>query len=468
MATDAELLQRYVHEHAEAAFAELVRRHLNLVYAAALRRTNGRSTLAEEIAQKVFTDLARKAAQLTNHPTLTGWLYRSTRYVAIDVARAEQRSQRLAKSLAAMPENQSPAEPPTDWGRLRPVLDEALDDLKESDREIMLLRFFQGLTFTEVGARLNIKENAARMRTERALEKLRVFLDKRGVTSTATLVGLLASETLVAAPTYLAASVTTTAMTAAPVGTLATFFTNLLANKMAAVSASVVLGVTITTMAWAKFVPGVSEAELMALRSENAQLTQAAAPGASPASVAAAVDEIAAHTTTVLQAIEKRLAKIHTTENGSYHNHGQATPRDAVRSLGWAADSGDIAALAKIVTYDEKGREIIRAIQAAMPATIRAQYRTPEELGAFFYVAGTLLQPVPGADIWEKRTAASIATKLGPGRVLLRQPGQTQGGIEARQTAEGWRVVLPEQQLEKRVERILSNEMLAKLGIIDQ
>jgi RNA polymerase sigma factor (sigma-70 family) len=173
MSTDAELLHRYVEDHDERAFAELVLRHLGLVYSAALRRTGGRTHLAEDIAQKVFSDLARKAAVLTHHPALTGWLYRSTRYAAIDAARAELRRQKLAQSLTAMPDQSSPPESPADWERLRPVLDEAMDQLKECDREIMLLRYFNGLTFGEVGARLNLTENTARMRAERALDKLR-------------------------------------------------------------------------------------------------------------------------------------------------------------------------------------------------------------------------------------------------------------------------------------------------------
>ena len=87
MLTDAEMLQRYVREHDDRAFAGLVQRHLGVVYGAALRRTGGRADLAEEIAQKVFTDLARKAATLSHHPALAGWLHRSTRYAAIDASR---------------------------------------------------------------------------------------------------------------------------------------------------------------------------------------------------------------------------------------------------------------------------------------------------------------------------------------------------------------------------------------------
>src|SRR5688572_24849114 len=150
MSTDAELLRRYAKARDETAFAELVRRHLNLVYAAALRRTNGRTHLAEEIAQKVFTDLARKAASLQHHSALTGWLHRSTRYAAIDAARGELSRQKLHQSFTIMSGNIPASEPHTDWEGLRPVIDEAMDELKEADREIILLRYFDGLAFAAV------------------------------------------------------------------------------------------------------------------------------------------------------------------------------------------------------------------------------------------------------------------------------------------------------------------------------
>ncbi len=216
MSTDAELLQRYMAGRDERAFAELVQRYLGLVYAAALRRANGRTHLAEEIAQKVFSDLARKAATLAGHPALTGWLYRTTRYVAIDAIRAEQRREKLTDSLRAMPDHFTSADPSVDWEKLRPVIDEALDQLREDDREVLLLRFFNGLAYAEVGQRLDLTENAARMRAERALDKLRIFLSQRGVTSTSAALGLLlASPAFAAAPASLAQVVVSSALATA-------------------------------------------------------------------------------------------------------------------------------------------------------------------------------------------------------------------------------------------------------------
>ena len=123
MPTDSELLAFYLERRDERAFGELVQRHLGLVYSAALRRSGGRAHLAEEISQKVFCDLARKATSLVRHPTLTGWLYRTTRYTAIDAARAELHREKLAETLAAMPDLTTSPETPADWEKLRPVLD---------------------------------------------------------------------------------------------------------------------------------------------------------------------------------------------------------------------------------------------------------------------------------------------------------------------------------------------------------
>jgi RNA polymerase sigma factor (sigma-70 family) len=216
MSDDAELLRRYAEQHSEAAFAELVRRHLNLVFSAALRLTKGDTHRAEDVAQLVFTDLARKAAALSHRPVLAGWLYTSTHYATAKILRTEQRRHTREQEAQAMHELLSGAAPEADWDRLRPVLDAAMRELSERDREAVLLRFFEGRGFAEVGARLNLTENAARMRVDRALDKLRGRLAQHGVTSTAAALAMaLASQAVVAAPAGLAATVTGTALSGA-------------------------------------------------------------------------------------------------------------------------------------------------------------------------------------------------------------------------------------------------------------
>src|SRR5437867_3411089 len=132
---DAELLRQYAAEKSEAAFAELVGRHINLVYGGALRRVGCDVQLAEDVTQRVFTALARDAATLARHPVLAGWLYTTTRYLAAQLVRGERRRRERETEAQAMNEIFSESAPPADWERLRPELDEAMDQLGERDRE---------------------------------------------------------------------------------------------------------------------------------------------------------------------------------------------------------------------------------------------------------------------------------------------------------------------------------------------
>lgn len=208
MMDDATLLRRYASDGTEADFAELVRRHVNFVYSAALRQVNGDTHLAQDVTQLVFTDLARKAARVAGHRVLAGWLFTSTRFAAAKLVRGARRRQAREQEAFLM-QTDTPAEAPLDWERIRPVLDEALAELDERDRQAILLRYLGGHDFAEVGARLALSANAARMRVDRAVGKLRELLARRGATSTAGALALaLANHAVVAAPAGFAATVT--------------------------------------------------------------------------------------------------------------------------------------------------------------------------------------------------------------------------------------------------------------------
>lgn len=213
---DAELLRRFASTHSEDDFAELVRRHLNLVYSASLRQMAGDHQNAEEVTQTVFADLARKAGLLTSHSSLAGWLYTSAHFAAAKMVRGEQRRRLREQKAHQMHETHANSTPELDWERLQPVIDGAMHELPEADREVILQRYFERKPFLQIGARLGLTENAARMRAERALDKLRGILATRGVSSTTVaLAAVLMAQAVLAAPTALAGAVVAPSLAAA-------------------------------------------------------------------------------------------------------------------------------------------------------------------------------------------------------------------------------------------------------------
>ncbi len=213
MTPDRELLHLYARTGSEEAFAELVRRHVNLVYSVVLRRLNGDTHLAQDAAQTVFTDLARKAASLSHRVTLTGWLYTSAHFASAEIARKESRRRGREEKYMREPDSQNETDPA--WEELRPAIDEAMLQLKEADREAILLRYFENRPLAEVGAKLGLRENTARMRVERALEKLRTLLAKRGIATTCALVETISAHAVQVAPANVAAALAATSITAA-------------------------------------------------------------------------------------------------------------------------------------------------------------------------------------------------------------------------------------------------------------
>ncbi|HWC59940.1 MAG TPA: sigma-70 family RNA polymerase sigma factor [Verrucomicrobiae bacterium] len=206
MQADAQLLRDYAEAKSQDAFTEVVRRHLDLVYSAALRQVRS-PQLAEEISQSVFTDLARSADKLKPDTVLTAWLYQVTRRTAIDVIRRESRRQareRLAVEMAAM--NTS-----ADWSHIEPLLDDAMETLDEPDRAAILLRYFENKSLREVGQSLGTSDDAAQKRVGRAVERLREFFSKRGIAVGASgLIILISANAVQSAPLALAGTISST------------------------------------------------------------------------------------------------------------------------------------------------------------------------------------------------------------------------------------------------------------------
>ncbi len=274
MNTDAELLRRYANDHSEAAFTELVQRHIGLVYSCALRGVGHDAHLAEDVTQKVFCDLARKASSLLTRPALSGWLYVGTHHAAAAVVRQERRRKVREEHAFIMENILHPAAsgPDPDWSRLRPLLDELILELNEADRDAVILRFFEKRPFAEIAATLHLSEDAARKRADRAVEKLRTRLAERGVTSgMGALAFALAGQAAAAVPVTLATSVTGSALAAAGAGSpLLAALAGVLLSDAAAVVATVLAAAGL--IGWQHHATSALQAELTAQENQDREI----------------------------------------------------------------------------------------------------------------------------------------------------------------------------------------------------
>jgi uncharacterized protein (TIGR03435 family) len=208
---DNVLLQKYAETNSDEAFAALVAKYINLVYSVAVRGV-GNPASAEEIAQAVFIILARKAGQLRNDKALSSWLFKTTQLTANNYLRSEMRRQSREQEAHDMQTILNGPEPEL-WPKIAPLLDDAVAALNEKDRRAILLRFYEGKNLREIGNLLGSNESAAEKRVSRALEKLRKFFTKRGVSSTTAIIaGTISANSVQAAPVALAKSVTAVAL----------------------------------------------------------------------------------------------------------------------------------------------------------------------------------------------------------------------------------------------------------------
>ncbi len=210
-ALDAELLEQFARNDSEAAFDELVRRHLALVYSVALRHTAD-TQHAQDITQAVFIILARKATSLGRRTVLSGWLYHTARLTAANFRRSDAR--RIRREQETFMQSMLDETPSDEvWSEIAPLLDEAMSRLGRTDRDAIVLRYFENKNLREVGAALGLRERAAQKRVARSLEKLRAFFARRGVVSTtAIMAGAISANSIQAAPVVLGKFVTAIAL----------------------------------------------------------------------------------------------------------------------------------------------------------------------------------------------------------------------------------------------------------------
>ena len=477
MHDDAELLRRYVDDRSEAAFAELVHRHLTLVYYAALRRTGGDAHRAEDIAQAVFTALARQAGSLREHPALTGWLYTTTRRVAAKAARTEHRRQTREQAAHLMSELAPDPAAGADWERLRPVLDAALDELSDGDREAVLWRCWEGRAYAEIGAALRVSEDAARRRVDRALDRLRDALAKRGLTSTAAaLATALAGQATLAAPVGLAASITSGALAGASAtgGGLAAvkLFGFMSTTKiMVGITGLVVVAATTLTLRQQQATEEL-RTELATLRAEGGPAAMAALREENRRLVAARTEERAAaegeHAELVkiraereayIKAVAaKAAAARHSAEAAGgrapaeagglapgmlsidvMSDVGRATPSAAAQTMLWALQRGDVKNAASVLAFEPAERAKLEAFIATLPEKIRQDYGTPEQMIAF--VMSGSPKPIAGVQLLSK-TQPDADTEVHRVQVQYKSGEIRQDDITFHRGDDGWKQVV--------------------------
>jgi RNA polymerase sigma factor (sigma-70 family) len=268
MTDSQKLLAEYARNGSESAFRELVARYINLVYSTALRLVGGNTQLAEDVAQTVFIGLANKGRTLSREVMLGGWLHQHTYHVATRAVRAERRRQYHEREAVEM--NTLQNDSGADLRQVVPILDEAITQLGREDRTAILLRFFEQRDFRSVGEVLGSNEDAARMRVNRALDKLHSLLTHRGVTLSAAALGtVLTTGVVTAAPAGLAVTVSSVALAgaAAGTGTTLTLLKLMASTKLKLGLASLVIAGAATTLA-------IQHQSQTKLREENVSFRQ--------------------------------------------------------------------------------------------------------------------------------------------------------------------------------------------------
>ena len=213
--TDVACLQDFARRADQRAFAVVVKRHADLVYATALRKVEDPGA-AEEVTQNVFAALARKAWRFAPDDLLPAWLHRTALLESKAWWRAELRRRRREQTAAELGTTMNRSEEHTALQALVPLLDDALLSLREKDRSALLLRYHQGQSLRDVGRALGVGEDAAQKRVAGALEKVARFFQRRGFrTATLAATAEVLRHTAASAPASLAASAAHAAAAAA-------------------------------------------------------------------------------------------------------------------------------------------------------------------------------------------------------------------------------------------------------------
>lgn len=210
LATDWQLLQRFVEARDEAAFAELVEWHGPMVFGVC-RRVLGHTQDAEDAFQATFMALARRGSALVRRGQLANWLHRVARNFALKQREATARRRTRETPMHDIPQ---PAAAPNPWSDLEPLLDRELERLPEKYRAAILLCDIEGNTRKQAAERLGWPEGTLSTRLLRARALLASRLTRQRIAlSAGTLAAILAQNSASAAPPATLVSATVQAAT---------------------------------------------------------------------------------------------------------------------------------------------------------------------------------------------------------------------------------------------------------------
>lgn len=171
--SDEQLLRRFADSCDQSAFGKLFDRYHRLVLAACLRDVRD-PQVAEDCTSAVFLLLAERAMRV-DPARLASWLFTTARLTARNARRAEERRMKTQQAYAGALSASRPHD-------LDEHLNDAIARLRDRDREALLLRYMQGLSYAEIGLRLGLGETGARMRVSRGVELLKRNLGRAGCT----------------------------------------------------------------------------------------------------------------------------------------------------------------------------------------------------------------------------------------------------------------------------------------------
>ena len=408
--TDQQLLREFAEERSEKAFAELVRRHIDLVYSVALRMVRD-GHLAEDVAQGAFFALAQNAGKLAERPVLSGWLHRTAQNLAANLVRTDVRRRAREKEAAAMNEILADQDD-ANWREVAPHLDDALGELNEPDRDALLLRYFERKSAQEMALSLGISAEAAQKRVNRAVDRLREALDKRGVKAAAAgIVACVSANAVQAAPAGLGISISTatlgSALLTTATATKAIAMTAI--AKTAAITAIVVAVAASVPLAFQHQSATRAEAEINALREQingygkrmgelSNQLAGAREGQQLTSNDASELAELRGENQSLREQLRKAASTAAQSSRpvtpaaptnfqqvleaptvpmipaASWTNGGDATPEAAFQTLYWAIANHDTNTFSRTLAWEPDAKSKCEALFAESPAAVQQQY----------------------------------------------------------------------------------------------